>query len=1569
MYWADSEKGTITRIKRDGTQREVILKQLDQLDPNNSDWLGGIAIDWVANNIYWSDQKRNIIEVSRLNGSHRYIVISNVEKPTALAVDPFAGLLFYVGDGFIGRTGLDGSQMFILVNQTKSVSNLVLDIENQMVYWCETSNNFIMRVDYDGNRKTVMLNHSLDNPVALALVDNLMYWADNSHHKGTIKVASVHNFSDFSTVVKSEGNSIKDLKIFSKRIQRTTNACAENNGGCQELCLYNGTNPICACSHGRVAADAKTCEDHDIFLIYSTGTSIESIHMTDHTNMNSPIERIQNFTFMRNIIGLSYDYEKRRIFYSDIHLSSISMVYFNGTNHTTIVNNQVTVEGITFDPLNSHLYWTSNNDASIRSLDLNAISSNIDNNTALVKQVLKLNSHDKPRGIQVEPCLAMVYWTNWNSQAASIQRAYVSGYGLESIIKSDIRMPNALALDYEEKKLYWTDARLDKVERADYDGTHRVVLAHSTPKHPFAMAVYGDLLFWTDWVLHAVVRANKYSGSDVIFLRKEIGRPMGIAAVQNLVHNCDSNKCNIVNGGCEDVCTLDKDGNVKCLCTRGILARDGLRCIQLKNDKCSAEEFLCGSGECIPYALTCDDVPHCLDRSDEKISFCFARECPEDFFMCSNRRCIPKNQTCDGVENCGDRSDEIFCPCEDGKFKCGSGECLEEALKCDNMADCHDASDEMNCPPRECASGDTLFFHCESTTACYMQSWRCDGENDCWDGSDEANCENITKPACGPGQFRCDNGHCINERWRCDGEDDCVDGKQPSSDEMNCQVQCKPNEFKCDNTCIPSSWQCDGSPDCRDGADEGPQCAQRECSDYMFKCNSSGRCIPQKWVCDGEIDCVGKEDEPDDCAIVSVTRLDSCMPPYFLCASGECIEPQHVCDGDLDCEHGDDEYTGCIPSQWAHPACESNEFRCDNGECIPKNATCDLKNDCMDNSDENPKMCQNSTKICAGPEFFRCGSGACVESSRLCDGRNDCEDFSDEQSCKVNECLIEGLCSQNCTDLKVGYECSCFKGYKVNHLDRHLCEDVDECVEEHPCSQICYNTVGSYHCGCIEGFQLRDKTVCKATSNEHTELIFSNRYYIRKTGIRGNMSILVHQLSNAVALDFEWSSNCLFWSDVTSTVSMIKKHCINENKTTTLHHTMLKNPDGLAVDWVGHNLYWCDKGLDTIEVSKLDGRYRRVLINKNLREPRGIALDPFRRYIYWSDWSEIPYIGKAGMDGSKQKIIIQDNLGWPNALTISFETNELFWGDAREDYIAVSDLDGKNQRIILSRSINPTLKLHHIFAIAVWEDKIFWSDWETKSIEYCHKYSGQNCTTLATTIHRPMDLRVFHPYRQLQPKTENPCDTANCSTLCLLSPDPPYYKCMCPNNYILQNDSKSCKANCTAAHFECVSTYKCIPFYWECDTQDDCGDGSDEPETCRHYYCEPGQYQCENTKCVSPSSICDGVDNCGDNSDEHNCDAFTCFENFFKCGRSENRSAFCIDGIKKCNGQKDCPNGEDEEDCKQIPCQKTQFQCPNGKCIPLVWVCDGDNDCRDEARSDELRCEERNCSSKEFLYV
>ena len=55
------------------------------------------------------------------------------------------------------------------------------------------------------------------------------------------------------------------------------------------------------------------------------------------------------------------------------------------------------------------------------------------------------------------------------------------------------------------------------------------------------------------------------------------------------------------------------------------------------------------------------------------------------------------------------------------------------------------------------------------------------------------------------------------------------------------------------------------------------------------------------------------------------------------------------------------------------------------------------------------------------------------------------------------------------------------------------------------------------------------------------------------------------------------------------------------------------------------------------------------------------------------------------MDGTSPHPIIKQRLGWPNALTISYVTKELFWADAHHDYVAYSDLDGNNIRVVRAK--------------------------------------------------------------------------------------------------------------------------------------------------------------------------------------------------------------------------------------------------------------------------------------------
>uniref|UniRef100_A0A4W4GAH4 EGF-like domain-containing protein n=1 Tax=Electrophorus electricus TaxID=8005 RepID=A0A4W4GAH4_ELEEL len=306
-------------------------------------------------------------------------------------------------------------------------------------------------------------------------------------------------------------------------------------------------------------------------------------------------------------------------------------------------------------------------------------------------------------------------------------------------------------------------------------------------------------------------------------------------------------------------------------------------------------------------------------------------------------------------------------------------------------------------------------------------------------------------------------------------------------------------------------------------------------------------------------------------------------------------------------------------------------------------------------------------------------------------------------------------------------------------------------------------------------------------------LLYANRRDLRLVdaahGRSGNATVVVSGLEDAAAVDFVYARSLIYWSDVSE--EAIKRATFDGSGPGGTHGTVvsgLASPDGLACDWLGDKLYWTDSETNRIEVAELDGSSRKVLFWQDLDQPRAIALDPGRGYMYWTDWGEIPKIERAGMDGTNRAIIIDTDIYWPNGLTLDYSQQKLYWADAKYNFIHRSNLDGTGREVVVKGS------LPHPFALTLYEDTLFWTDWNTHSVHACQKQTGEDRREVHSNIFSPMDIHVFSQKRQPS-TTPSPCSLKNggCSHLCLLSPVKPYYQCACPTGVQLLEDNRTCR--------------------------------------------------------------------------------------------------------------------------------------------------------------------------------
>lgn len=86
-----------------------------------------------------------------------------------------------------------------------------------------------------------------------------------------------------------------------------------------------------------------------------------------------------------------------------------------------------------------------------------------------ILQVLINSDLVEPRAIAVAPVHGYLFWSDWNEKRPKIERTNLDGSARVILVKDAIGWPNGITLDLENNKLYWCDAKTDRIEVLPYD--------------------------------------------------------------------------------------------------------------------------------------------------------------------------------------------------------------------------------------------------------------------------------------------------------------------------------------------------------------------------------------------------------------------------------------------------------------------------------------------------------------------------------------------------------------------------------------------------------------------------------------------------------------------------------------------------------------------------------------------------------------------------------------------------------------------------------------------------------------------------------------------------------------------------------------------------------------------------------------------------------------------------------------------------------------------------------------------------------------------------------------------
>lgn len=560
IYWTDIGRSSISRAQLNGENQKQIVRS-NLISP------AGLSLDWITDKLYITDMGTNRIEVVTIDGRLRTMLIwQGLEEPRDIVVNPIESIMFWTNGPKIESAFMDGSNRTTIVSKHLERPNgLAVDYAGNRLYFVDSKLKTMETVMFDGSGRKILIDEGLMQPFGVYVYDQKVFWTDSkSNSVESADKATGRN----RQVLIANVTDLMDVRVFHRDRKTISNHCSISNGDCSHMCLLHPqTGYKCACPIGvKLSENGRTCKDGPTdFIIFARRTDIRQISL----DIDYIVDAVLPLPSMTSAMTVDVDVVTGDIYWSDTADDTIMKSTSDGIYYSKVIGDSIgSVDSLVVDSIGRKIYFTDSTRFSIDVCELNGT-----NRAALIWTDL-----EAPRGIAIDYLEGLLFWTDWLK--SRIERAHMDGEKRTKIVDRDLGWPNGLAVFAE--RVYWTDAKLKRIESCNYDGQNRRIIIKDL-EHPYGLAITENHFYWSDWKtmsLHMLDRRNS-TGSQIV--RDGLEGIMDVKVIKKEEKRME-NICGHNNGNCSHLCLRNPKG-FSCKCPTGTKLKTQTECSALPEVK------------------------------------------------------------------------------------------------------------------------------------------------------------------------------------------------------------------------------------------------------------------------------------------------------------------------------------------------------------------------------------------------------------------------------------------------------------------------------------------------------------------------------------------------------------------------------------------------------------------------------------------------------------------------------------------------------------------------------------------------------------------------------------------------------------------------------------------------------------------------------------------------------------------------------------------------------------------------------------------------------------------------